>query len=130
MPEPPPRPSRRRSDDAAQHDAPAMSDSSTAPSPTCTASPAGTAARPPAGDSAAQLTWLHDELGRELAAYRRRRKRDKRKAFSLQMATVTLSATITVLLGLRAAGAIQQRLADIALILGATITVLAAGEAF
>lgn len=81
-------------------------------------------------DSAAQLAWLHQELHRQLSAYRRRRKRDKRKAFVLQMATVTLSATITVLLGLRTTGTIQQRLADIALVLGAVITVLAAAEAF
>jgi hypothetical protein len=65
-----------------------------------------------------------------VAAYRRRRKRDKRKSFGLQMATVTLSATITVLLGLRATGTAQERLADVALALGALITVLAAAEAF
>jgi len=81
-------------------------------------------------DSAIQFGWLHQELNRQLSAYRRRRKRDKRKAFALQMATVTLSASITVLLGLRTAGTTQQRLADIALILGAIITVLAAAEAF
>jgi hypothetical protein len=81
-------------------------------------------------DGAAQLTWLHQELDRQLSTYRRRRKRDKRKAFALQMATVTLSATITVLLGLRTAGTTQQRLADIALAFGAIITVLAAAEAF
>jgi hypothetical protein len=84
----------------------------------------------PTGDGAAQLTWLHEEIGRQLAAYRRRRKRDKRKAFGLQMATVTLSAAITVLLGLRVTGIAQQRLADVALALGAIITVLAAAEAF
>jgi hypothetical protein len=81
-------------------------------------------------DSAAQLAWLHRELDQQLSTYRRRRKRDKRKAFVLQMATVTLSATITVLLGLRTTGAAQQWLADIALALGAIITVLAAAEAF
>lgn len=81
-------------------------------------------------DSAAQLAWLHQELDRQLSSYRRRRKRDKRKAFVLQMATVTLSATITVLLGLRITGTTQQLLADIALTLGAIITVLAAAEAF
>jgi Protein of unknown function (DUF4231) len=85
---------------------------------------------PAPADSAAQLAWLHQELDRQLSAYRRRRKRDKRKAFVLQMATVTLSATITVLLGLRTTGTTQQRLADIALALGAVITVLAAAEAF
>jgi len=129
MPEPLASPSGPRSDDAAYHDAPARSES-TAPPPTWTTSPAEPAASPLAGNSTAQLTWLHEELGRELATYRRRRKRDKRKAFILQMATVTLSATITVLLGLRVPGAIQQRFADGALVLGAIITVLAAAEAF
>ena len=81
-------------------------------------------------DSAAQLAWLHQELNRQLSAYQRRRKRDKRKSFALQMATVALSAAITVLLGLRTTGTTQQRLADIALALGAIITVLAAAEAF
>jgi len=73
---------------------------------------------------------LQEELARQLTAYRRRRKRDKRKAFGLQMATVTLSATITVLLGVRTTGTAEDRLADIALALGAVITVLAAAEAF
>ena len=40
------------------------------------------------------------------------------------------TAAITVLLGLRTIGTAQQRLADIALALGAVITVLAAAEAF
>jgi hypothetical protein len=55
---------------------------------------------------------------------------DKRKAFGLQMATVTLSATITVLLGLRTSATTRTLLLNIALGLGALITVLAAAEAF
>jgi hypothetical protein len=111
---------------AAQPDAaadPASLGTIRAPAPSAATGPA-------AADSAATLAWLHQELDRQLSAYQRRRKRDKRKAFVLQMATVTLSATITVLLGLRTAGTTQQRLADIALALGAIITVLAAAEAF
>lgn len=107
-------------------------------SPDLASSPIGSpgvpASSPAAGagpaDSAAQLAWVRQELDRQLSDYRRRRKRDKRKSFALQMATVTLSAAITVLLGLRTAGTAQQRLADIALALGAVITVLAAAEAF
>src|SRR6185437_3909303 len=53
------------------------------------------------GGTAAETIWLQHEIDRQLKAYRRRRRRDKRKSFGLQMATVTLSATITVLLGLR-----------------------------
>jgi Protein of unknown function (DUF4231) len=82
------------------------------------------------GDPVTRMAWLHGELDRQIVAYRRRRRRDKRKAFFLQMATVTLSATITVLLGVRVTGDAQQTLADAALALGALITVLAAAEAF
>lgn len=82
------------------------------------------------GDPATKMAWLRGELDRQLMVYRRRRRRDKRKAFVLQMATVTLSATITVLLGVRVTGGAQQTLADAALALGALITVLAASEAF
>src|ERR1700691_3826221 len=70
------------------------------------------------------------EVDRQLALCERGRRRDKRKAFGLQMATVTLSATITVLLGLRTSDATRTWLLNIALVLGALITVLAAAEAF
>src|SRR5258708_5210437 len=51
-------------------------------------------------DAAARWQLLHGELDQQLTTFRGRRRRDKRKAFALQMATVTLSAIITVLLGL------------------------------
>lgn len=131
MPEQPPPGSQRPPSDDPRASPPV------APVPDATPQPAPTRFVPqdgatgsPAGDSAARLTWLQQELGRQLAAYRRRRKRDKRKAFGLQMATVTLSATTTVLLGVRATGTAQERLADMALALSAIITVLAAAEAF
>jgi hypothetical protein len=131
MPEQPAAQADRPQDDDLRHSprAAPVADTTLPPVPTGTP-PQDATNGSSAGDSAAQLAWLHRELGRELATYRRRRKRDKRKAFGLQMATVTLSATITVLLGLRATGTAQQRLADVALALGAVITVLAAAEAF
>jgi hypothetical protein len=125
-------PARRPHSGAAEEAARPGSSPDLASSPT--GSPGVPVSSPAAGagpaDSAAQLAWLRQELDRQLSAYRRRRKRDKRKSFALQMATVTLSAAITVLLGLRTTGTAQQRLADIALALGAIITVLAAAEAF
>ncbi len=131
MPEqPPPRTDRPRDDDLRPSPPATTVPTTTPPSPLTGTTPQKGATGSPAGDSATRLTWLHQELGRQLAAYRRRRKRDKRKAFGLQMATVTLSATITVLLGVRATGTAQERLADIALALSAIITVLAAAEAF
>jgi hypothetical protein len=69
-------------------------------------------------------------LDREQERFARRRRRDKRKSFGLQMATVALSATITVLLGLRVETGLQRTLANLALVLGALVTVLAAMEAF
>lgn len=84
----------------------------------------------PASDAKAQITWLRAELESQLKRYQHRRRRDKRKAFALQIATVVLSATITVLLGLRVTGHTQQVLSDVALVLGAVITVFAAAEAF
>jgi hypothetical protein len=77
-----------------------------------------------------RVAFLRAELDRQQQRFARRRRRDKRKSFALQMATVTLSATITVLLGLRVAAGLQRTLANLALGLGALVTVLAAMEAF
>jgi hypothetical protein len=74
--------------------------------------------------------FLRGEVDRQLALFGRRRRRDKRKAFALQMATVTLSAVVTVLLGLRTSESIRTVLLNIAFVLGALITVLATAEAF
>lgn len=78
----------------------------------------------------ARWRFLRGEVDQQLALFGRRRRRDKRKAFALQMATVTLAATVTVLLGLRTSDATRELLLNIALVLGALITVLAAAEAF
>jgi hypothetical protein len=77
-----------------------------------------------------RVAFLQAELDRQHQRFTRRRRRDKRKSFALQMATVALSATITVLLGLRVAAGLQRTLANLALGLGALVTVLAAMEAF
>jgi hypothetical protein len=78
--------------------------------------------------SASRLDFVQSELDEQLKRYARRRKRDKRKAFYLRMSTVTLSATISVLLGLRAIN--EPVFANVALGLGALIAVLAAADAF
>jgi hypothetical protein len=77
-----------------------------------------------------QLSWLEQEVKHAIDEYRQRRRRDKRKSFTLRLGTVGLSAAITVLLGIRVGGEVQQQLANIALALGAMITVLAAADAF
>lgn len=78
----------------------------------------------------AQWEYLRGEVGRQLAAFRRRRRRDKRKAYALQLAMVTLSAVVTVLVGLRTADATRTWLLNVALVLGALTTVLSGSEMF
>ena len=73
-----------------------------------------------------RVVFLREELNREQRHYQSSRERDKHKAIRVQMATVTLLATITVLLGIRVSAGVQPILADIALALGALLTVLAA----
>ena len=77
-----------------------------------------------------ELAFLRSELDQQLRWYSKRRKRDKRKAFGLRLSTVLLSAAISVLLGLRNLGGYADLFANIALALGALITVLAAADAF
>lgn len=92
--------------------------------------PEGDAGEPAVAHVRARWQFLRGEVDRQLALFGRRRRRDKRKAFALQMATVTLSATVTVLLGLRTTDPTRMLLLNIALALGALTTVLAAAEAF
>jgi hypothetical protein len=77
-----------------------------------------------------RVAFLRAELDRQLARASSQRRRDKGMAFRLQMATVALSAAITVLLGVRVGTRVQPVLADVALAFGALVTVLAAFEAF
>ncbi|WP_063049700.1 SLATT domain-containing protein [Nocardia arthritidis] len=79
---------------------------------------------------AEQAEFLAAELAAQKALFERRRSRDKRKAFTLRMATVCFSAAITILLGLQVSLDVRPILSDIALTLGALTTVLAAYEAF
>ncbi|SMC85773.1 SLATT domain-containing protein [Kibdelosporangium aridum] len=82
------------------------------------------------GGDSGRFDFIKSEVDSLLRRFRKRRKRDKRKAFALQMSTVTLSATISVLLGLRNFAGAESLLANIALALGSLITVLAAADAF
>ncbi|RKE19801.1 SLATT domain-containing protein [Streptomyces sp. TLI_171] len=77
-----------------------------------------------------KLAWLETELAAELKERRRRRDWDRRRALTLQMATVSLSALVTVLLGLKVGEPSATRFADAALVSGALVTVLAAWAAF
>jgi len=78
-----------------------------------------------------KLDQVQSELEKQIKKFGKRRKRDKRKAFGLKVSTVVLSATITVLLGLRNFSHDAEAVfANIALGLGALVTVLAAIDAF
>jgi hypothetical protein len=86
----------------------------------------------PANDSDTdrRVSFLFTELERQEKRFAHRRRRDKRKAFALQMSTVLFSACITVLLGLETGPRAEPIFKNIALVLGALVTVLAAMEAF
>jgi hypothetical protein len=81
-------------------------------------------------DEQRRVSFLLGELDRQERRFAHRRRRDKRKAFALQMSTVVFSASITVLLGLQVGPRTQSTFKNIALVLGALVTVLAAMEAF
>jgi hypothetical protein len=81
-------------------------------------------------DSAQTLAELEKQVDKQAVAFDKRRKRDKRKSYFFRMAAVMLSATITVLLGLQVATEWQDRLANLALVLSALVTVLTAADAF
>jgi hypothetical protein len=83
-----------------------------------------------APDADDRLIFLMKQVASRQEDFHTRRRADRKKSFYIQMATVGLSASITVLLGLRLDEPWRQRLANVALILGACITVLAAAEAF
>lgn len=81
-------------------------------------------------DLAERFSFLSAELGRQEELFGRRRRRDKRKAFGLQISTVVFSGGITILLGLRVDSPVQRQFGNISLVLGALITVLSAIDAF
>jgi hypothetical protein len=85
---------------------------------------------PAARSAESQLEFVAAEVRRVLAAVKRHQNGDRRRAFGLQMATVTLSACSTVLLGVRVGDPGRQVLLDVALGISALITVLAAWDAF
>ncbi|WP_354641252.1 SLATT domain-containing protein [Kitasatospora camelliae] len=77
-----------------------------------------------------RLAFIELEVRQQLVGRRRRRDWDRRRAFGLQIAAIALSATVTVLLGLKVAEPLDRWLANTALGLGALTTVLAAWGSF
>jgi len=56
-----------------------------------------------------KLAWLETELEGQLVERRGRRDWDRRRALTLQLATVSLSALVTVLLGLKVGRPVADR---------------------
>jgi hypothetical protein len=78
-----------------------------------------------------QRQFLEEELARLIKRFKGERDRHKKKAVLLKALAVSLAGLVTILLGLKVpAGSTQPILANIALVLGAVITVVSAYEAF
>lgn len=78
-----------------------------------------------------QLNWLRGEIDTIVSRYQRYSDRYKRHALILRIMSVFLAAVVTVLLGLKFQDeALGKQLSNVALLLGAAITVLSAYEAF
>ena len=78
-----------------------------------------------------QLKWLDKEIDETVKRYQDYSARYKRHALILRIVSVFLAAAITVLLGLKFRDdTVSKQFSNIALFLGAAITVLSAYEAF
>lgn len=78
-----------------------------------------------------QLVWLREEIDQIVKRYAGYSERYKRHALILRIVSVFLAAIITVLLGVKLGSeALAKQLGNVALFLGAAITVLSAYEAF
>jgi hypothetical protein len=77
-----------------------------------------------------RLKYLQTELDNAISRVSQKRDRERNRAFTWKVLSVSFAAAITVLLGLQVNGILMGTFRNIALILGATITVLNAVEAF
>jgi hypothetical protein len=74
--------------------------------------------------------YFEKELNERIRDFALKRRRDKSKAFKLKILAVVFPAAITVLLGAKVGTVVSGVLQNVALLLGAIITVLNAVEAF
>ena len=82
-------------------------------------------------NSKQQLDYFSKEIEKQVDRYRNESSHYKVLAFRLKIVSVFLAAIITVLLGIRIGDSIMATwLSNVSLILGASITVLSAYEAF
>lgn len=73
---------------------------------------------------------LFNELVHQIARVNRQRKRDKRKATWLKMATITLTASVPVLIGLEGVANISSVLINTAFVIGVVVTGIIAYDSF
>ncbi len=77
-----------------------------------------------------QLEVLKSQLAKQLDGFKERRKRNQRNATIAKALTIIFGFGITILLGLNVGDALKPLFTNIALILGASVTMLAAWDAF
>lgn len=76
------------------------------------------------------LEFLQEEIDNRIIGARKKRKRDRSRAITLKMSSTIFAGIITILVGLQGEAFNQKTLRNIALTLGATITVINAYDAF
>lgn len=77
-----------------------------------------------------KIVYFEGELNGIIEIFSKKRLRDKKKAFTLKILSVVFAASITILLGIRIDERMNAFLQNVALTLGAVISVLNAVEAF
>jgi hypothetical protein len=77
-----------------------------------------------------KLKYIENEVKRRKESVEKRRTREKNLAFRLKISAVTLAGLVTILIGLKISSGWTNLVANFALILGASITVINAYEAF
>ncbi len=81
-------------------------------------------------DTNKKLEFLRQQLDTRIKDFRPKREHNKRFAFQLKISSVLLAALITIILGLKVDNSWSPTLQNIALVMGALITVINAVEAF
>ncbi|HNQ26010.1 MAG TPA: SLATT domain-containing protein [Methanoregulaceae archaeon] len=77
-----------------------------------------------------KLKYLENEVKNRKDSVQHRRNREKQLAFRLKISAVALAGLVTILIGLRISSVWSDLISNIALIVGASITVINAFDAF
>lgn len=77
-----------------------------------------------------KLNTLKAQLAKHIEGFKERRKQNQRYATTLKVLTIVFGFGITVLLGLDVADSLKSVFTNIALVLGASVTLLTAWDSF